>query len=187
DDDLILTGEDTSIPDPKDVPLLNENDDVDPADLSTKDDKNRIRIVKVNFNATKDQLDQYFSSLPNCVNCDLIDKAALHFATTFNTKNNRKKLVDVLIRVPRTRLDLLPFYGRFVAQLAPIMPSVSNDLCVGLKNQFRYNFYKKDQVYIESKVKIVRFISELVKFNLFSKTEALKILKVSIFFCLFLK
>lgn len=177
EDDLILTGDDTSIPDPKDVPLLNENDDVDPDSSTMKYDKNKIRIVKFNFNATKDQLDTYFSSLPNCVNCDLIDKAALHFATTFNTKNNRKKLVDVLIRVPRTRLDLLPFYGRFVAQLAPIMPSVSTELCIGLKNQFRYNFYKKDQVYIESKVKIVRFIGELVKFNLFSKTEALKILK----------
>lgn len=181
EDDLILTGDDTSIPDPKDVPLLNENDDVDPDSSTMKYDKNKIRIVKFNFNATKDQLDTYFSSLPNCVNCDLIDKAALHFATTFNTKNNRKKLVDVLIRVPRTRLDLLPFYGRFVAQLAPIMPSVSTELCIGLKNQFRYNFYKKDQVYIESKVKIVRFIGELVKFNLFSKTEALKILKVNFF------
>ncbi|KAH9413413.1 Regulator of nonsense transcripts upf2 [Dermatophagoides pteronyssinus] len=181
DDDLILTGDDTTIPDPKDVPLLNENDDLDVLDdnktTTTTTMNGRSRLVKFNFNATKDQLDTFFSSLPNCVNCDLIDKAALHFATTFNTKNNRKKLVDVLIRVPRTRLDLLPFYGRFVAQLTPIMPSVSNELCVGLKNQFRYNFYKKDQVYIESKVKIIRFISELVKFNLFSKTEALKILK----------
>ncbi|KAF7495163.1 Regulator of nonsense transcripts 2 [Sarcoptes scabiei] len=157
------------------ISILNDQDELDL--IETKDDKMKIKTVKGNQSATKDQLDTFFSSLPYCVNRDMIDKAALQFTTTFNTKNNRKKLVNVLVTVPRTRLDLLPFYSRFVAQLAPIMPQVANDLCSQLKNQFRYNFFKKDQVNIESKVKIVRFIGELIKFKIFSKTDVVRIFK----------
>lgn len=126
----------------------------------------------------KAPIDVFFSSLLNCVNRDFIDKAALTFATTFNTKNNRKKLVNVLFTVPRIRLDLLPFYARFVAQLNPIMPTVGTDLVAILKHNFRYLFKKKDQINIESKVKNIRFIGELVKFGIFPKPDVLYILKV---------
>jgi len=37
---------------------------------------------------------------------------------------------------------------------------------------------KKDQINIESKLKTVRFIGELVKFNMFAKSEALHCIKV---------
>lgn len=169
-DDSILKDGDNSIS------LLNENDELE---NEPKDEK-KNKGVKINFTTiSKDQLDVFFSSLPNCVNRDLIDKAALHFSTNFNTKNNRKKLVSTLIAVSRTRLDLLPFYSRLVAQLAPIMPTVATDLCTGLKSIFRYNFKKNDQVNIESKVKVVRFIGELVKFNVFPKQDVLKIFKVN--------
>lgn len=149
-------------------------------DRKTDTDKIETKSLfhKATFTVTKDQLDDFFSSLLTCVNRDFIDKAALTFATTFNTKNNRKLLVKSLMTVPRTRLDLLPFYSRFVAQLAPIMPTVSSELVSALKGQFRYNFIKKDQVNIESKVKIIRFIGELTKFGIFQKSDVLYILKV---------
>lgn len=158
------------------ISLMNENDELE----NEQKEEKKNKAVKINFTTiSKDQLDVFFSSLPNCVNRDLIDKAALHFSTNFNTKNNRKKLVSTLIAVSRTRLDLLPFYSRLVAQLAPIMPTVATDLCIGLKSIFRYNFKKNDQVNIESKVKVVRFIGELVKFNVFPKQEVFKIFKVN--------
>lgn len=40
---------------------------------------------------------------------------------------------------------------------------------------------KKDQINIESKVKTVRFIGELVKFHMFAKSEALYCLKILLF------
>ncbi|KAJ6219514.1 hypothetical protein RDWZM_005326 [Blomia tropicalis] len=196
-DDFVDTG--------KDVANLNENDELEIALYSIQkteskkrpqiqDDENKgdqqstnkvsnneqqtnQQSQKSNTTSTKGQLDIFFASLLNCVNRDFIDKAALTFATTYNTKNNRKKLVNALFTVPRTRLDLLPFYGRFVAQLNPIMPSVGTDLVAILKHNFRYLFKKKDQINLESKVKNIRFIGELVKFGIFPKPDVLYILK----------
>ncbi|CAK1544178.1 unnamed protein product [Leptosia nina] len=123
-------------------------------------------------------LDAFLNELPNCINRELIDNAAVDFVLNHNTKNNRKKLTRVLFSVARTRLDLLPFYSRFAAILYPVLPDVCVDLCQMLKQDFKYHVRKKDQINIESKIKVVRFIGELVKFNLYSKMEALYCLKV---------
>lgn len=108
----------------------------------------------------------------------MIDNAAIDFLVTLNTKHNRKKLVRALFGVNRTRLDLLPFYARFVAILQPALPEVGTELCHMLKQDFKYHVRKKDQINIESKIKVARFIGELVKFNLYSKIEALYCIRV---------
>lgn len=132
-----------------------------------------------NINASaKIMLDAFFTHLPNCVNREMIDNAAIEFLMNHNTKNHRKKLVKVLFGVPRTRLDLLPFYARLVAILNPVMPEVAIDLGQLLKHDFKYHIRKKDQINIESKIKVIRFIGELVKFQLYSKIEGLYCLKV---------
>lgn len=123
-------------------------------------------------------LDAFLNNLPNCVNREMIDNAAIDFLVTLNTKHNRRKLIRTLFGVNRTRLDLLPFYARFVAILYPAIPEVGNELCQMLRQDFKYHVRKKDQINIESKIKVVRFIGELVKFKLYSKIEALYCLKV---------
>lgn len=123
-------------------------------------------------------LDAFLTHLPNCVNRELIDNTAVHFVMNLNTKHNKKKLVKALFGVSRIRLDLLPFYSRLAAILYPVMPDVGNDLCQMLKQDFKYHVRKKDQINIESKIKVVRYIGELVKFKLYSKLEALYCLKV---------
>ncbi|XP_041348866.1 regulator of nonsense transcripts 2-like isoform X2 [Gigantopelta aegis] len=129
----------------------------------------------------KSQFEAFALSLPNCVNRDLIDKAAIEFCMNFNTKSNRKKLVRALFTVHRTRYDLLPFYARLVAILYPCMPDVANDLLQYLKGDFRWHMRKKDQINIESKLKTVRFIGELVKFKMCPKSEALHCIKMLMF------
>jgi regulator of nonsense transcripts 2 len=57
------------------------------------------------------------------------------------------------------------------------MPEIGNELVRLLKNEFRAHIRRKDQIYIESKIKTVRFIGELVKFGVFPKTEAINCLK----------
>ncbi|XP_030765926.1 regulator of nonsense transcripts 2 [Sitophilus oryzae] len=123
-------------------------------------------------------LETYLNNLPNCVNREMIDNAAIDFLLTLNNKHNRKKLVRAIFGVNRTRLDLLPFYARFVSILYPAVPEVGNELCQMLCQDFKYHVKKKDQINIESKIKVVRFIGELVKFKLYSKQEALYCLKV---------
>uniref|UniRef100_A0A7N6BML9 Regulator of nonsense transcripts 2 n=1 Tax=Anabas testudineus TaxID=64144 RepID=A0A7N6BML9_ANATE len=123
-------------------------------------------------------VDAFIQQLPNCVNRDLIDKAAMDFCMNMNTKSNRRKLVRALFTVPRQRLDLLPFYSRLVATLHPCMSDVAEDLCSMLKGDFRFHMRKKDQINIETKNKTVRFIGELAKFKMFSKTDTLYCLKM---------
>ncbi|KAM6987187.1 regulator of nonsense transcripts 2 isoform 2-T2 [Aplochiton taeniatus] len=123
-------------------------------------------------------VDAFIQQLPNCVNRDLIDKAAMDFCMNMNTKSNRRKLVRALFTVPRQRLDLLPFYARLVATLNPCMSDVAEDLCSMLKGDFRFHIRKKDQINIETKNKTVRFIGELAKFKMFSKTDTLHCLKM---------
>jgi regulator of nonsense transcripts 2 len=122
-------------------------------------------------------MDVFIAQLPSCVNRELIDKAAKDFLLNLNTKLNRKRLVNALFQVQRTRLDLLPFYARFLAILNPCMPEISSDLSSLLHNDFRFHVRKKDQINIESKIKTARFIGELVKFNMFSRLDALNCVK----------
>lgn len=99
-------------------------------------------------------LEAYLNNLPNCVNREMIDNAAIDFLVTLNSKHNRKKLVRTLFGVNRTRLDLLPFYARFVAILHPAVPEVANELCQMLRQDFKFHVRKKDQINIESKIKV---------------------------------
>lgn len=122
-------------------------------------------------------MDAFINQLPNCVNRELIDRAAKDFCMNLNSKANRKRLIGALFQVQRTRLDLFAFYSRLVATLYPIMPELSTELASLLLNDFRYHVRKKDQINIESKIKTARFIGELVKFGMFSKTECLNCLK----------
>ncbi|XP_047478568.1 regulator of nonsense transcripts 2-like [Penaeus chinensis] len=123
-------------------------------------------------------LDAFLSALPNCINRDLIDSAAMDFCLRLNTKPSRKKLVRALFLVPRTRLDLLSFYSRLVATLQPLMPDLATDLVNMLRQDFKYQVRKKDQINIESKIKVVRFIGELVKFKVYPRSEALQCLRM---------
>ena len=58
--------------------------------------------------------DAYLANLGNCVNRDMIDKAAMDFCVDLNNRPNRKKLTNFLFSVHRNRQDLIPFYSRLV-------------------------------------------------------------------------
>lgn len=75
-------------------------------------------------------------------------------------------------------MDILPFFARLVATINLVSTDVATELCQKLKNEFKYHINKKNQMTIESKIKVVRFIGEMVKFGLYSKIEALFCLKV---------
>uniref|UniRef100_A0A0A9YP83 Nonsense-mediated mRNA decay protein 2 n=1 Tax=Lygus hesperus TaxID=30085 RepID=A0A0A9YP83_LYGHE len=127
---------------------------------------------------TKVVLDSFLNNLPSCVNREMIDNAAVEFVVFLNTKTSRRKLVKALFSVSRTRLDLLPFYGRLVAILNPVIPEIGTALTGLLKQDFKYHLRKKDQINLESKIKVSRYIGELVKFGLFPNIEALFCLKL---------
>jgi len=149
------------------------DEDIKPAELEDEEERMKEEVDAPIQQSNKVLLDSFLLTLTACVNREMIDSAAIEFSTNLNTKHNRKKLVRSLFTVQRTRLDLLPFYSRLAATMHPYIPEVSTDLCNFLKQDFKYHVRKKDQINIETKVKIVRFIGELTKFGLYSRADAL--------------
>ncbi|XP_058806384.1 regulator of nonsense transcripts 2 [Phymastichus coffea] len=154
---------------------LDELEDIEKVEEPPEPEVDEPQVTNI---SNKILLDAFLTHLPNCVNREMIDNAAVDFLMNLNTKHNKKKLIKALFGVSRIRLDLLPFYSRLAAILYPVMPEVGNELCQMLKHDFKYHVHKKDQINIESKIKVVRYIGELVKFKLYSKIEALYCLKV---------
>lgn len=63
-----------------------------------------------------------------------------------NSKSNRKKLVRALFNVPRTSLELLPYYSRMVATLSTCMKDASSMLLQLLEEEFNFLINKKVSV-----------------------------------------
>ncbi|KAL0380267.1 UNVERIFIED_CONTAM: Regulator of nonsense transcripts UPF2 [Sesamum angustifolium] len=102
--------------------------------------------------------------LPSCVSRDLIDQLTVEFCY-LNSKSNRKKLVRALFNVPRTSLELLPYYSRMVATLSTCMKCINHALTV-VGRRIQHFTHKKDQMNIETKIRNIRFIGELCKFKI---------------------
>ncbi|KAI3721333.1 hypothetical protein L2E82_32342 [Cichorium intybus] len=110
-------------------------------------------------------LDGLIQRLPGCVSRDLIDQLTVEFCY-LNSKASRKKLVRALFNVPRTSLELLPYYSRMVATLSTCMKDVPSTLLQYLEEEFNSLINKKDQMNIETKIRNIRFIGELCKFKI---------------------
>jgi regulator of nonsense transcripts 2 len=115
-------------------------------------------------------LDNLLQRLPRCVSRDLIDQLTvittalctsvhlrwfcrilrtsfiLFFQVEFcylNSKANRKKLARALYNVPRTSLELLPYYSRLVATLSTCMKDLPSMLLPMLEEEFNSLINKK--------------------------------------------
>ncbi|VDK63372.1 unnamed protein product [Onchocerca ochengi] len=141
----------------------------------------RIEVPKISGQDLKLMMNAFMEQLPWLINRDLIDKAALDFVTNLNTKNNRKKLCQMMLEQYRNRLDLLPFYGRLVATLEPVMPDLALELSHSLLQQFRTAVQNKTKQRVDLKIRCARFISELVKFGIIPKGEGLSCLRMVLF------
>ncbi|KAJ6317551.1 hypothetical protein OIU76_013149 [Salix suchowensis] len=121
-------------------------------------------------------LDALLQRLPGCVSRDLIDQLTVDFCYV-NSKLSRKKLVRALFNVPRTSLELLPYYSRMVATLSTCMKDVSSMLLQMLEEEFNFLINKKDQMNIETKIRNIRFIGELCKFRIAPASTVFSCLK----------
>lgn len=123
------------------------------------------------------QVDAFFGSLEDLVNRDRCDKAAVEFCYR-NSKANRNRLVKTLFAVPRTHLELLAYYSRLVATLQSVLKDdIGNELVDLLADEFNYLFKKRNQFRLESKIKNIRFLAELVKFRICPPFIAFRCLK----------
>ncbi|MCL4129871.1 UNVERIFIED_CONTAM: hypothetical protein GTU68_019274 [Idotea baltica] len=130
----------------EEVPLEEEEEEEEEEEALPPEIPGEEEIEEGGSSSSRVLLEGFLNALPNCISRDLIDSAALDFCLKLNTKPGRKRLVKSLFLVPRTRLDLLPFYSRLVATLQPLMPDLATDLVAMLKQDFRYQVKKKDQI-----------------------------------------
>jgi hypothetical protein len=129
---------------------------------------------------TKGALDSMISRLPHCVSRELADEAAVEFCLAGGgARNARKKLALALTHVPIGALQLLPYYARVAAVLAPLFPDIAETLSKTLEGQFKGLSRKKDATnrLIEPRLRNARYIGELVKFKLFPAGTAFRLLK----------
>jgi hypothetical protein len=60
-----------------------------------------------------------------------------------NSKSSRKKLVRTLFNVPRTSLELIPYYSRMIATLSTCMKDVTPMILQLLEEEFNFLMNKK--------------------------------------------
>ncbi|KAL7540563.1 LOW QUALITY PROTEIN: hypothetical protein ACHAXR_010217 [Thalassiosira sp. AJA248-18] len=102
--------------------------------------------------------------LPEASRRDTIDELADRFCVNHGSnKKSRKRLYETLFLVPRSRLDLLPYYSRFAA----IMDHVYSDstLVKELEGQMHGQARFKKNQNIESRLRTTRYLGELTKFR----------------------
>lgn len=143
-----------------------DEDEKDKGKEKEKDGETKGEIEKEKLRGPEGtNLDGLLQRLPGCVSRDLIDQLTVEFCY-LNSKSSRKKLVRALFNVPRTSLELLPYYSRMVATLSTCMKDVPSMLLQLLEEEFNFLINKKDQINIESKIRNIRFIGELCKFKM---------------------
>lgn len=104
--------------------------------------------------------------LPECNRRDLVDKLAEKFCTNHGTnKNARKRIQQAIFLVPRSRLDLIPYYSRLAAIFDRVFPDISSSLVTELEKQFHGLARWKKQQGIDSRIRNAKFIAELTKFK----------------------
>ncbi|KAF9364733.1 hypothetical protein BGX34_000627 [Mortierella sp. NVP85] len=114
---------------------------------------------------TATQLEAFMAKLSSMCNRDMIDQAAVDFCY-LNSKLARHRLIKTLVQVPRDRHDLLPYYARMIATFKPFYPDVAEEVLAALEREFRGLLRKKHLDLSESRVKNIKFLSELVKFGI---------------------
>lgn len=112
-------------------------------------------------------VDDVLSRMSDLITTSAIDEAVVQFCNAqFNCRSlARSYLIKTLVEVPRFRVDLLPYYARFIAILHPHLPEVGATVMVALHSQFRRLFRKPQRIHTEYRTKNVRYFGELAKFQ----------------------
>lgn len=116
--------------------------------------------------------------LPECNRRERIDELADKFVSNHGTnKNARKRIEKAMFLVPRSRLDLIPYYSRLAAILDRVFPDIASALVTELEQQFHGLARWKKQQNIESRIRNAKFIGELTKFKVAPPIVALRCLR----------
>ena len=163
-EDVSVTEGDIGIP----AELLRADNDIEKLPAGVLEDKHEgtANVVKI-ANLLQDVL-------PECYSKQKDDEFCVSFCY-YATKKNRKLLIDALHLVPKHRMEATSHYARITASLSRLYPEIGPAVLDGLKRQFYGIFMNKTQQHLEFKLRNIRYIGEMVKFNIAPPIVAFKI------------
>ncbi|KAF8819173.1 putative Regulator of nonsense transcripts UPF2, partial [Cardiosporidium cionae] len=96
-----------------------------------------------------------------------VDQLVLDFfSERLNNKANRNRLVREILYAHRSLLHLIPPFARFVATVSPYLKDFRQSIVDGLQTELKNHLSVKNPTEVESKIRCIRFISELTKFGI---------------------
>jgi len=110
------------------------------------------------------EVDEMMNHLKNVLSMSAADKFSLDFCRVSN-KKVISRLISELARAPWSRCELLPYYSRIAVTLSNVFPQIGKGLMEYLEREFRGLLRRNDNKRLESRLRNVRYIAELVKFN----------------------
>ncbi|KAI1000846.1 Regulator of nonsense transcripts 2 [Podosphaera aphanis] len=126
------------------------------------------------------QVDVLLARLPELINKDLTDQAAIDFCF-LNSKASRNRLVKAVQEIPKGRSDLLPTYARLVATLGKYMPDITKSLVDYLDHEFRSLQRRKEKEFLgQARLGNIRYLAELTKFGVVPEHVIFYCLKVGL-------
>lgn len=75
-------------------------------------------------------------------------------------------------------MDLTRLLARLIANLSQVYPEIGQEVCDQLRKEVRFVILKRDQQRLEQKLRVARYIGELVMFSVMSKNEAFNQMKL---------
>ncbi len=116
--------------------------------------------------------------LPECNRREKIDELAEKFCTNHGAaKKSRQRLKQAIFLVPRSRLDLIPYFSRLCAILDRVFTDISPLVVKELEQQFHGLTRWKKQQNLDSRIRNAKFIGELTKFRVAPPIVALRALR----------
>lgn len=158
---------------------ISEANSAETAALATKstEDDQSTTIANKTIGA---QVDALLARLPDLINKDLVDQAAIDFCF-LNSKASRNRLIKAVQEVPKGRSDLLPSYSRLVATLGKYMPDITKGLVDHLDQEFRSLQRRKEKEFLgQARLGNIRYLAELTKFGVVPEHVVFHCLKVSL-------
>lgn len=130
-------------------------------------------------NEKRKKFDNLISKVLKCDSQETIDEATVEFIQNpvFLVYKYRKAVLKSILRSSKTNLAVLKYFARFVANLSQFYKDLATETSLMLYEDF--NDLNKDEKLgmYEEKIKNIRFISEMVKFELFPMQNVFDILK----------
>uniref|UniRef100_A0A0N4ZPP6 MIF4G domain-containing protein n=1 Tax=Parastrongyloides trichosuri TaxID=131310 RepID=A0A0N4ZPP6_PARTI len=157
-----------------------DDDDVEEkiAKMTMCEDEENEKGEKINFG-------EFLRNLMKALNKSLIDECSLKYLGNFNKKNYNKRLHSFILQIPLERNDVLPFIGRFLANIKSYNEGLIENILSVLIGEFfgkPYSIKEDKNAYLRMlrRIQHAKLISEFVKFQIIPKAQILSLLRRTI-------